>query len=315
MFARKLLSDIYHFIIRIFKRVQRHLLGLPIAQKIIGKAYVPDRIYVMKEYKERIGKPMDMKHPKTFNEKNNWRKIYDRKPIYTAMVDKYLLKSVIAERIGSQYAIPLIGVWDDPKDIDWNSMPDQFVLKCNHASGCVVCTNLQSFDKQRAIAILSKEQKKDKYLNHREWPYKNVKRKIIAEAYMGENLIEYKNYCFNGKVQYTFVFKNYSLKSGDKPDVDFCGAYDRQWNKTGIEILIDPSGDVVMEKPALYEKMVSLAEKMARECPFVSVDCFIINNRVYINEMTLFPKAGYSEFDETWDSVLGDMIKLPGVDD
>ena len=83
----------------------------------------------MKEYKERIGKPMDMDHPKTFNEKNNWRKIYDRKQIYTAMVDKYLLKNVIAERAGSQYAIPLIGVWDDPRDIDWNSMPDQFVLK------------------------------------------------------------------------------------------------------------------------------------------------------------------------------------------
>lgn len=137
------------------------------------------------------------------------------------------------------------------------------------------------------------------------------------EQYAGSICIEIKNYCFSGKVQYTFVFQNYSLKNGDKPDIDFCGAYDRQWNKTGIEIDIGPSGDIVIEKPALYEKMVSVAEKMAaKEFPFVSVDCYIINNRVYIGEMTFFPAGGYSIFlDETWDSVLGDMERLPGIDD
>lgn len=316
MFAGKQFANIYHVCILNWRKFRRWLLTLPIIQKTVYKAYMSDKKFVLREYKKRLGKPPDLDCPKSFNEKNSWRKIYDRNPIYTSMVDKYLLKGIIAERAGEQYAIPLIGVWDTPKDIVWDSLPDQFVLKCNHESGSVVvCRNLRDFDKQLAIATLSWRQRRDYYLKHREWPYKNVKRKIIAEKYVGENLLDYKNYCFNGKVLYTFVWKNHSKEDGHKPDVYFCGAYDRQWNKTELEIS-QPSEDIIVEKPACYEEMISVSEKMTdEEIPFVSVDCYIINNRVYIGEMTFFPGGGYREFkDEKWDMILGDEEKLPGID-
>lgn len=317
MFVKKRIADITHLPIRVLKKVQRRLLALPFVQKINAKAYVPDKKYVMKEYEEQFGKPMDMKHPKTFNEKNNWRKIYDRKPIYTSMADKYLLKGIIAERVGSQYAIPLLGAWDTPEEIDWNSLPDQFVLKCNHESGSVVvCRNLQDFDRQRAVAALNKKLKTNYYHKHREWPYKNVRRKILAEEFLGDNLISYNNYCFNGKIQYTIVWKNHSRRDGFKPTIFFCGAYDRQWKRSEIE-LDYPSEGIEVEKPIYYEEMIHVAEKMsAKEIPFVRVDCYIIKNRVYIGEVTFFPWGGFQKFkDEKWDRMLGDMEKLPGIDD
>ncbi len=301
--------------IRILYRIHYFLLGRPTIQKIVNKAYMADEKYLAKEYKKRLGKTIDLDHPRSFNEKSNWRKIHDRKEIYTSMVDKYLLKGIVAEKVGAQYAIPLIGVWDKPEDIDWENLPCQFVLKCNHAGGVAVCRNLQDFDRQCAIATLNRRQRTDYYIKHREWPYKDVRRRIIAEEYVGENLIDYKNYCFNGKVRYTFVWKNHSKESGFKPRAYFCGAYDRQWKKTEIE-LDYPSEDIVIEKPVCYEEMINVAEKMAEgEIPFVRVDCYIIENRVYIGEMTFFPWGGFQKFkDEKWDMVLGDMEKLPGID-
>lgn len=142
-----------------------------------------------------------------------------------------------------------------------------------------------------------------------------MERKIIAEAYMGENLIDYKNYCFGGKLMYTFVWKNHSREDGLKPEAHFCGAYDRNWENSGIEIDY-PTDEVEVPKPMCYEKMVSVAEKLSEGITFVRVDCYIIDNLVYVGEMTFFPWGGFQKFkDERWNDYLGRLEELPGIDD
>lgn len=174
-----------------------------------------------------------------------------------------------------------------------------------------MCRDKETFDKEKAIKELRHDLKINYFIRSREWPYKNVQRKIICEQYMGENLTDYKNYCFNGKLQYTFVWENESRKDGRKPQAYFTGAYDRNWEKSEIEIDY-PTRDVLVEKPACYDEMVRIAEAMSAGIPFVRVDCYIINGRVYVGEMTFFPWGGFMKFkDEKWNQMLGDLEILP----
>ena len=278
------------------------------------KPYKSDKSYIKWLYKKRFHKKCNLEVPKTFNEKNNWRKLYDRKDIYTSMVDKYLVKEVISERVGQEHAIKLLGMWEKPRDIDFDSLPDQFVLKVNHAGGVIVCRDKSKLDKKKVIKELRQAKKINYFWRSREWPYKNVKRCIIAEEYIGENLIDYKNYCFNGRLEYTFVWENVSRADGRKPKAHFCGAYDRDWNRSEIDIDY-PAMDKIAEKPQGYDKMVEVAEKMANGIPFVRVDCYAVNGDIYVGEMTFFPWGGFMKFrDEKWNRLLGDLEKLPGVD-
>ena len=275
------------------------------------KPWMSDRRYIEKLYYKRFGVKPDLDNPKTFNEKNNWRKLHDRRDIYTQMVDKYRAKEFIAERCGEGHTARLLGVWDDPADIDFDALPDQFVLKPNHAGGIIVCRDKSTFDKKKAVKELKKALKINYYLASREWPYKNVPRKVIVEEYMGENLTDYKNYCFNGKLQYTFVWSNESRADGRKPQAYFCGAYDRSWKKN--EIAIDyPTKGIEYPRPDCYEQMVEIAEKMSKNIPFVRVDCYCINGQVYVGEMTFFPWGGFMKFkDKTWDDKFGELEQLP----
>ena len=275
------------------------------------KPYMDDKKYINKLYKKRFNKRCNLTSPQTFNEKINWRKLYDRKNEYTSMVDKYKVKEIIKEKCGEQYRIPLLEVWDKPQDINFDMLPTKFVLKANHAGGVIICRDKTIFNKKKAISELSHSLKDNYYLRSREWPYKDIERKIICEKYVGENLTEYKNYCFNGKLQFTFVWKNKSRADGRKPKPYFCGAYDREWHKTNIEIDY-PSIDEVSEKPNCYNELVAVAEKMSKSIPFVRVDCYMIDNQVYVGEMTFFPWGGFMRFkDEKWDQVLGEMMILP----
>lgn len=281
---------------------------------LYAKEYKPlmnDRKYIEMVYKKRFGVMPDLDNPKNFNEKNNWRKLYDRRDIYTSMVDKYRIKDVVRERCGEGYAFPLLGVWNKPKEIDFSQLPDKFVLKVNHAGGVIVCRDKSTFDTESALRDLKSDLKIDYFHMSREWPYKNVKRRIIAEKYMGENLTDYKNYCFNGKLAYTLVWKNESREDGRKPDAFFCGAYDRDWNRTDFRIDY-PTKDELVERPVCYDELVTVVEKMSAGIPFVRVDCYIIGGRVYVGEMTFFPWGGFQKFcDESWNLRLGEMQKLP----
>ncbi len=164
---------------------------------------MPDEAYLRKAFKLRMGYELDLDAPKTFCEKLQWLKLYDRRPEYSTMVDKYEVKKYVAERIGEKYVIPLLGVWDRFEDIDFDALPDQFVLKCTHDSGgFVVCRDKSVFDKSDARKRLNKHLQTDYYLHGREWPYKNVKRRIIAEKYIDSlgkpESVEYKLTCFGG---------------------------------------------------------------------------------------------------------------------
>lgn len=295
---------------RIIMKSYIALMQSPPIAYLITKPYMSDKDYIVKMYEKKFGVRPNLECPTNFNEKNNWRKLYDRNPLYTSMVDKVEIKKIIKDRIGEKYTFRLIGNWERPEDIDVLTLPNKFVLKSNHAGGVIVCRDKNNFDKKKAVKELNKILKTDYSLYGREWPYKNVKRKVLCEEYMGEDLTDFKNYCFNGKLAYTFVWENESRVDGRKPEAYFCGAYDKEWKKSGIDIDY-PSKNKIVEKPENYDEMVRVCETMSEGIPFVRVDCYIINNEIYVGEMTFFPWGGFMKFkDEKWNKALGEMEVL-----
>lgn len=293
-----------------FKAIRTKLYYTRIRQFIKYKGYQNDKKYIAAQYFSRFGRKLDLENPIGFNEKNNWRKLYERNPLYTQMVDKYAIKSIVEERLGAEYTFPLLRVWDNADEINFNQLPDQFVLKPNHAGGVIICRDKDSFDIAKAKQELKNMLKIDYFLPNREWPYKNVKRRIVAETYMGENLTDYKSYCFNGQLTYTLTWKNKAREDGRKPEATFFGAYDRDWKRTDLKIGY-PSSNEIVEKPECYDELIHVCESMSKGIPFVRVDCYIIDNKVYVGEMTFFPWSGYQKFvDETWNIKLGNLFKL-----
>ena len=274
--------------------------------------YFPDKLLLSILYRLKIGKRIDWKNPKTFNEKLQWLKLYNRRPEYTTYVDKYKVREYIAKTIGEEYLIPLLGVWDNSDQIDFDILPNQFVLKCNHNSGGIcICKNKSNFDIKKAKFQLRKWLKSDYWLYQREWPYKNVPRKIIAEKFMDDvsedsSLRDYKFMCFDGKVKCSFVCSDRNTKAG--LHVTF---FDLEWKVLPFERHY-PSRKEGLPKPKCYDKMVMLAEKLSKGIPFVRVDFYEINGRVYFGELTFYPGSGFEEFTpRSADEWLGSLIKLP----
>jgi len=272
-----------------------------------------DEEYLKLCFKQYIGKDLNLENPKTFNEKIQWLKLYDRNPEYTRMVDKYLVRDYIAKTIGPEYLIPLIGVWDHPDEIDFDNLPNQFVLKCNHNSGLgmCICKDKTKLNVNSVKNELKKGLSQDYYLTGREWPYKDVPRKIIAEKYMvddsGYELKDYKLHCFNGTVKYTLVCSDRFSGLGER--LTF---FDREWSVMPLERRRYPKSEVEIKKPKSYEKMVELAEKLAKNIPFVRVDFYDVNGKIYFGELTFYPGSGFEEFvPYVWDENLGDCLVLP----
>lgn len=270
-----------------------------------------DEKYLKKKYRYIMGRKLDLKNPKTFNEKLQWLKINDRNPMYTKMVDKYEVKNYIIKELGTEYIIPTLGIWDNFTDIDFDKLPDQFVLKCTNDSGSVVlCKDKKTFDKAKAKAIIDSGLKNNFFYDSREWPYKNVKPRIIAEQYMennyGSELLDYKLLCFNGKVKCSFICLNRNSKNG--LNVDF---YDNNWEIMPFERHYPRSG-ITTNKPKNFNKMIEFAEKLSKNIPFVRVDFYEINGALFFGELTFFPGAGFEEFTpESFDYLLGSWINLP----
>ena len=270
-----------------------------------------DRKYLEIVCKIRTRKKLNLDNPKSFNEKLQWLKLYDRKPEYTTMVDKYAVKQYVADIIGEEHIIPTLGVWDKFDDIDFNMLPNQFVLKCTHDSGgLVICRDKQHFDVKAAKRKLNKSLKRNFYYSGREWPYKNVPPRIIAEKYMEDSetseLWDYKFFCFDGKVYCCLICSGrYSSKG-----LHFT-FLDRNYNVLPFECGC-PSEKNGLPKPSQYDKMIELAEQLSQNIPFVRVDFYEIDGNVYFGELTFFPVSGYIQFDpKEWDLKLGNMIKLP----
>ena len=238
-------------------------------------------------------------------------KLNDRNPEYTIMVDKVKAKGWVSERIGSQYIIPTIGVWERPEDIDFESLPNKFVLKCNHNSGTgmVICRDKSTLNKEEVIKELNKGLNEDYYLFYREWPYKNVPRRILAEQFMEDesgnpDLIDYKFFCFNGKPYMMYISQDHS----EHPTTDF---YDMDFQRLPIRMR-DPNSEDVVNKPEQFEEMKRLATVLCKDVPHLRVDFYLINGKVYFGELTFFHNAGFSVIKpEEWDVRIASMISLP----
>lgn len=275
--------------------------------------WVPDKPYLELMYWVRMDQKLDWKHPKTFNEKLQWLKLYSRRPEFTMMVDKYRVRDYIAETIGPEYLIPLLGVWDDPDEIDFDKLPDRFVLKCNHNSGLgmCICKDKSRLDFDEVRAQLRLGLKQDYYIQHREWPYKNVPRRIVCEQYMENastgNLDDYKVFVFNGKARCIQV-------DYDRFTDHHRNFYDTDWEYLPFTTCYPTNPDHVVDRPDALEEMLGLAEKIAMDLgciPFVRIDFYIIDNCVYFGEITFYHGSGYEEFTpEEWDAKLGEWIRL-----
>lgn len=275
--------------------------------------WIPDKIYLKMCYHAVFGRGLDLTHPETFNEKLQWLKLYDKKTEYTRMVDKYEAKKYISEEVGKQYIIPTLGVWEQFKEIDFDKLPDQFVLKCTHDSGgIIVCQDKTKFDKEKARKRIERSLVKNFYYDWREYPYKNVKPRIIAEQYMenfqkGE-LIDYKVMCFNGKAKCVFTCTERFSSTGLK--VTF---YNLDWKRMPFERHY-PSSETEIEKPRNFDQMICLAERLSNKIPFLRVDFYEVNNQIYIGELTFYPGSGFEEFvPERYDYILGSWLRLPDI--
>lgn len=272
-------------------------------------SFLPDELYLKLQFRAQMGKKLNLENPKTFNEKLQWLKLHDRKPQYTIMVDKYLAKKYIADKIGEEYIIPTLGVWNSADDIDFGQLPEQFVLKCNHNSGgLVICTDKSKLNITKAKEKLSKALKKNFFPMGREWPYKDVQRKIIAEKFMvdesGTELKDYKIFCFNGKAEYVEVDFNRFVEHKLNP-------YDFDWNPLNFCDTSKNDYTANIPKPKRLEEMKRIAEELSKDIPFLRVDFYSIFDKIYVGELTLYPGSGWIQFDpKSTDEKYGKLLKL-----
>ena len=276
--------------------------------------WVPDKAYLKLRYRTTFCKKLDLRNPKTFNEKLQWMKLYDRRDLYTTLVDKHLVKEYVAEKIGQQHIIPTLGVWEYAEQIDFDALPTQFVLKWNHDSGSIViCKDKATFDRQAAVEKLKKGRKQNGYWHAREWPYKNVKPCIIAEKYMEDEktgeLRDYKFFCFDGDVKAMFIATE-RQKEGEEVKFDF---FDADGNHLDVK-QGHPNAKECPQIPGTFETMKELAKKLSLGIPQVRVDFYEVNGEIFFGELTFSHFAGMVPFNpESWDETLGSWIKLPNV--
>ncbi len=273
---------------------------------------MPDKKYVERKYRASMGRSLNLDHPVTFNEKLQWLKLHDRNPAYVTMVDKVAAKEYVAALIGEQYIVPTLGVWDDPDEIDFEKLPSRFALKCNHNSGrgMYICHDKAVMDINRVKAGLRKGLAEEYYLTGREWPYKDVDRKIFAEQYIESDaggLTDYKIHCFNGEPKFILVCKDRFTKTGLTEDF-----FTPEWEHMPLKRPKINTATAPIDRPTALTEMLSLAKTLAKDIPFVRVDLYIVGERVYFSELTFFPAAGFEGYDPPeWDKTFGSWLSLP----
>lgn len=274
-----------------------------------------DEKWIKVRYWLRNGKYPDLENPKTYNEKLQWIKLHDRNPLYTILVDKYEVKKYVQEKISRDYVIPVLGIWDSFDEIDFSKLPNQFVLKCTHDSGgIVICKDKSKFDKSTAKGKIEKSLRTNYYLRSgREWPYKNVNPRIMAETYMEDSktkeLRDYKFFAFDGDVKVLYIASE-RQNPNEETRFDF---YDMDFNHLDI-VWGHPNSKKSIEKPEKFELMCHLASELSKGIPHVRVDFYEVDRKVYFGEFTFFTYSGMTPFiPDKWDRVFGEWIKLPQV--
>lgn len=290
-------------------------------KKILGKnvietfyrafGFLSDEKYLRLIYRLRMGRKLNLDDPRTFNEKLQWLKLNDRREIYTTMADKYLAKQYLVDKIGERYVVPLLGVWDGFDDIDFDALPKRFVLKTNHDSGtATVCRDKAGFDIRKARKKLGKSLKTDYFILKREWPYKNISRKIIAEEYLeeepGKEIKDYKFFCFNGVPEMMYIIEN-------SAEIHTKVFFDMNGRPLDLEI-DDPRTEVTPPVPPCFEEMKKLAAKLSEGIPFLRVDFYYVKGRVYVGELTFYHESGLGNIRPSeWNERLGEMIDISEI--
>ncbi len=303
--VKKLIGKGKRFAKRIYKELKRKMFML-----------VPDDVYLKRYYYKRMGRKLNLKNPETYTEKLQWLKLHDRNPAYTMMVDKYAVKQYVSQIIGEKYIIPTLGVWDSFNEIDFNSLPEEFVLKCTHDSGgIVICADKSKFDRETAKKKLNESLKNNYYWGKREWPYKDVRPRIIAEKYMGngngEGLEDYKFFCMNGTPRFLYLSKG--LHNHETAKISYVTL---DWKKAEFHRMDYLEYEELPPKPENLEDMILLAKKLSKGIPFVRVDFYNIGGKVFFGELTFTPGGGFTKWEpENWDKKLGEYIDLRGINE
>ena len=275
--------------------------------------FLSDEIYLKILYRLEFHKKLNLEHPKTFNEKMNWLKLNNRNPKYNILVDKYEVRKYISATIGEEYLIPLLGVWNNFDEINFDSLPEQFVLKCTHDSGSIIiCKNKNNFNYKKAKEKLERKLKKNLYWWGREWVYKNLKPRIIAEKYMNdgihEDMIDYKFFCFNGEPKYIYISEN--LSDHKNSAISF---YDMNFKKTPFRRTDYKDLNYTPDKPENFDEMIKLSKILSKNHNFLRVDFYDIAGKIYFGELTFYPAAGFLPIvPSEWDLKLGDMLNIEG---
>lgn len=271
--------------------------------------WIDDEKYLKIAHRIRLNEKLDLENPITYNQKLQWLKLYNRNPLYTQLVDKYKAREFIADKIGEDYLIPLLGVWETVDDIDFSALPNQFVLKCTHNSGgLVICKDKNNLDINKAKQKLEKSLKQNYYYGQREWLYKDVPPLIIAEQYMEDKefseLRDYKFFCFDGETKAMFIATD--RESDTKFDF-----FDSDFNRLPLKQYY-PNSTNEFTKPTLFEEMKEIASILSEGMPHVRVDLYEINGKIFFGELTFFHFSGWQKFEPSvYDEVFGSWIKLP----
>ncbi len=277
--------------------------------QIIGRL-IPDKQWIQIMYFVHLHKRLDLKNPQTFNEKLQWLKLYYRRPDHTRMVDKYEMKKYVAEKLGEESVVPVLGVWNKAEDIDFNALPDKFVLKVTHDSGgVVICKDKTKLNIEATRKTMKQALKNNYYIQYREWPYKNVIPRIIAEELLedasGDQIRDYKIFCFSGQPYCIQV--DFDRFNGHKKNL-----YDTDWELLDFSFNYPAHPEIMIERPESLEKMLQMAEILSAGEPYVRIDFYTVNGKTFVGEITFFPASGFGKFvPEHYDKDFGDMIILP----
>ena len=270
-----------------------------------------DELFLKRYYRLVMGKRLNLEAPKGFNEKLQWLKLYDRKSVYTTMVDKIDSKHYVAERIGNKYVIPTIaGPWKSFDDIKFDDLPERFVLKSNHDSGGVMlCRDKAKFDKEKARTFFDRRLRNNYFWSCREWPYKNVTPCIFAEELMmdgnREHLPVYKVMCFGGEPRVIQTIQN------DKQPNESIDYFNTDWQLLPFRQNY-PNSETPLGRPECLEEMLKLSRRLSEGHPFLRVDWYVINEKVYFSEFTFYSDAGFAAFHpDKWDLIMGSWVSLP----
>ncbi len=272
---------------------------------------IPDKHYLKLLFRLRMKEKLNLDNPKTFNEKLQWLKLFDRKEIYTSMVDKYEAKQYVSSIIGDEYIVPTLGVWNTFDEINFDELPRQFVLKCTHDSGGVVIVkDKEQIDLKKVRKIINESIKNNYYYYSREWPYKNIKPRIIAEEYLkdadGLGIKDYKFFTFNEKPKILRILTN-GESYGDKKYSDH---FDMEANWLPFKSGHD-NAEVTPSIPKQFDKMRNIAEKLAQGTIHLRVDLYEVNDKIYFGEMTFYHWSGCVPFEpKEWDYYLGSLLQL-----